>query len=417
MALTALGQGLYLAAAPLLGRLYSPEAFGLYGLFYLFVTTAAMFICLNYDAAIPAAVTDEEAQSLSEASVRLSIVICVMIAVGLTMAIQFDFMGFGELPWWAGFLAFAILWLQALIQVVQAWYVRQQTAVAIGRAGVTLNAVRCGTQVGAGFPGGMWWGLGLGEVLGRVAALVHSLREKGAWRPRRGLWSRRLPRAVLSRYRQFPLVLLGSTAIDAAVVFALIAVLSGLYGPAGMGQYFMMRRTLDLPVAFAFKSLADIFYGRLAAHSRDAPTYVKPFYVRSVLILAALGLVGAVPLMIWGRPMFELVLGHAWGEAGLLAAVMAPSAALNLAVAPASRVFALSRRAWLRFAYTGVNAAGTGLVLWMAWVGDWNLLSTVTGLSTAISVSYLVYFIAGIAAADDLITDGVSPRPERSAGK
>jgi uncharacterized membrane protein YuzA (DUF378 family) len=96
---------------------------------------------------------------------------------------------------------------------------------------------------------------------------------------------------------------------------------------------------------------------------------------------------------------------------------MAPSAVLNLAVAPASRVFALSRRAWLRFAFTGVNAASTGLVLWMAWVGNWNLLSTVTGLSTAISVSYLVYFIAGIAAADDLIIDGVSTMPERSAGK
>jgi O-antigen/teichoic acid export membrane protein len=417
MALTALGQGLNIAAAPLLGRLYSPEAFGLYGLFYLFVTTAAMFICLNYDAAIPAAVTDEEAQSLSEASVRLSVVICAMIAVGLTMAIQFDLMGFGGLPWWAGLLAFAILWLQALIQVVQAWYVRRQTAVAIGRAGVTLNAVRGGTQVGAGVLGGMWWGLGLGEVLGRVAALVHSLLEKGAWRPSGGLWSLHLPRAVLSRYRRFPLVLLGSTAIDAAVVFALIAVLSALYGPAGMGQYFMMRRTLDLPVAFAFRSLADIFYGRLAAHSRHAPTYVKPFYVRSVLILAAVGFVGAVPLMIWGKPMFELVLGPAWGEAGLLAAVMAPSAVLNLAVAPASRVFALSRRAWLRFAFTGVNAASTGLVLWMAWVGNWNLLSTVTGLSTAISVSYLVYFIAGIAAADDLIIDGVSTMPERSAGK
>ena len=56
MALTAVGQGLYVAAAPILGRLYSPEAFGLYGIFYLFVTTTAMFICLNYDVAIPAAV-------------------------------------------------------------------------------------------------------------------------------------------------------------------------------------------------------------------------------------------------------------------------------------------------------------------------------------------------------------------------
>lgn len=411
MALTAVGQGLYVAAAPLLGRLYSPEAFGLYGLFYLFITTTAMFICLNYDAAIPAAVTDEEAQSLSEASVRLSVIICAIIAVGLTGAIQFDLMGFGGLPWWSGLMAFAILWLQALVQVVQAWFVRRQTAVAIGRAGVTLNAVRGGTQVGLGALGGAWWGLGLGEVVGRMAALAHSLMERGAWRPSGKLWRFALPRSVMSRYRQFPLVLLGSTAIEAVVLFSQIAVLNALYGPAGMGQYFMMRRTLDLPVAFAFKSLSDIFYGRLAAHCRDAPERVKPFYVRSVLILAGLGFIGALPLMIWGEALFRLVLGSAWGEAGLLAAVMAPSAVLNLAVAPAARIFGLSRRAWLRYAYTAANALSMLVVLSLAWTQQWSLFTTTVGLSAAVSFGYLVYFLAGVLAADRLIVS-----PERADG-
>ena len=77
MVLTALGQGLYVAAAPLLGRLYTPEAFGLYGLFYLFVTTSAMFICLNYDLAIPAAVDEADANDLAEAAIRLSVVVCI----------------------------------------------------------------------------------------------------------------------------------------------------------------------------------------------------------------------------------------------------------------------------------------------------------------------------------------------------
>lgn len=411
MALTAVGQGLYIAAAPLLGRLYSPEEFGLYGLFYLFVTTTAMFICLNYDAAIPAALSDEEAQKLSDVSIRVSVLVCAVIAVGLTFAIQFDIMGFGGLPWWAGVVAFAILWLQAVIQVVQAWYVRRQTAVAIGRAGVTLNGVRGGTQVGLGFVGGAWWGLGVGEVVGRVAALAHSLVEKGAWRPSGRLWRIALPGAVMSRYRRFPLVLLGSTAIEAVVLFSQIAVLNALYGAAGMGQYFMMRRMLDLPVAFAFKSLSDIFYGRLADHCRNAPERVKPFYVRSVLILAGLGFVGALPLMIWGEAIFRVVLGSAWGEAGVLAAVMAPSAVLNLAVAPAARIFGLSRRAWLRYAYTAANALSMLIVLSLAWTREWSLLVTTVGLSAAISLGYLVYFLAGVLAADRVVT-----APERSDG-
>jgi O-antigen/teichoic acid export membrane protein len=404
MALTAVGQGLYIAAAPILGRLYGPEAFGLYGLFYLFITTTAMFICLNYDVAVPAAVDEADANDLAESAIRISVVVCAVIAALLTAVIALDLMGFGDLPWWAGPVAFAVLLLQALIQIFQAWYVRRQTAVTIGQAGITLNAVRSGTQVGIGFVAGAWWGLGLGEVIGRVAALVHSVRAKGAWRPRRGFLTAPVPWAALRRYRQFPLVLLSSTAIEAVVLFAQIATLSSLYGPAGMGQYFMMRRTLDLPIAFAFRSLSDIFYGRLAAHCREAPERVKPFYIRSVIALAAIGFVGALPLMIWGEPMFELVLGSAWGEAGLLAAVMAPSAVMNLAVAPASRIFGLSSRAWLRYFYTAANALSTALVLVLAWTRDWSLFTTTCGLSAAISFGYLVYFLAGVAAADRLIT-------------
>lgn len=405
MALTALGQGLYVAAAPILGRLYGPEAFGLYGLFYLFITTTAMFICLNYDMAVPAAVTEDDAQDLAESAIRLSVVVCAVIALALTGAVAFDLMGFGDLPLWAGVVAFFVLLLQALIQVFQSWYVRRQTAVVIGRAGVTLNAVRSGSQVGLGLAGGAWWGLGAGEVVGRVAALAHSMRAKGAWCPRAGFLTAALPWATLRRYRQFPVVLLGATSIEAVVLFSQIAVLSSLYGPAGMGQYFMMRRTLDLPVAFAFRSLSDIFYGRLAAHCREAPERVKPFYVRSFLILAAIGFVGALPVMIFGERLFEIVLGSAWGEAGLLAAVMAPSAVLNLAAAPASRIFGLSRWSWLRYAYTAANAISVALVLTLAWSHDWSLFLTTAGLSAAVSFGYLVYFLAGMVAADRLIVD------------
>ena len=402
MILTALGQGLYLAAAPLLGRLYSPEAFGLYGLFYLFVTTSAMFICLNYDAAIPAAVDEADAQDLAEVAIRLSVIVCALVGLLMTGVIALDVMGFGVLPWWTGLLAFVVLLLQALIQVFQAWYVRMQTAVMIGQAGVTLNLVRGSSQVGLGVWGGSWWGLGLGEALGRIGALIHLTRARGAWRPRKSLWSLTLPLAVLRRYRQFPLVFLSNSAIDAVVVFAQVATLNAIYGPVGMGQYFMMRRTLDLPVAFAFRSLSDIFYGRMASDCREAPERVKPFYVRSFLILAGIGFIGATPLLLFGEQIFEIVLGPFWGEAGRMAAVMVPSAVLNLAVAPASRIFGLSKRPWLRSVYTIVNAVSMALVLFLATTLDWTLFTTTVGLSVATCIVYLSYYLAGLFAADRL---------------
>jgi O-antigen/teichoic acid export membrane protein len=404
MVLTALGQGLYIAATPILGRLYSPESFGLYGLFYLFVTTSAMFICLNYDLAIPAAVDNADANDLAEAAIRLSVVVCTFIGTLLTGAIALDLMGFGSLPWWAGPMAFAVLLLQALIQVYQAWYVRTQTAVKIGQVGVTLNVLRGSVQVGLGALGGAWWGLGLGEVLGRIGALIHAVVARGAWRPRKSLWSLTLPINTLRRYRQFPVVFLSTSVVEAVVLFAQIATLNTLFGPAGMGQYFMMRRTLDLPVAFAFRSLSDIFYGRMAADCREAPERVKPFYIRSFLILVGIGFIGALPLMVFGEQIFEIVMGPFWGEAGRMAAVMAPAAVLNLAAAPASRIFGVSQRPWLRSVYTIANAVSMAVVLFLANTQGWSLFITTVGLSIATCVVYLSYFVAGLFAADKLIS-------------
>ena len=65
MMFTAVGQSVYLLSGPLIGRIFSPSEFGLYGLFYTFAITAVGVIFLNFDFAVPAAATDEEARDLT----------------------------------------------------------------------------------------------------------------------------------------------------------------------------------------------------------------------------------------------------------------------------------------------------------------------------------------------------------------
>lgn len=406
MALTALGQGVYLATAPILGRLYTPEAFGLYGLFYTFVVTAALFICLNYDIAIPAARDDAEAEDLSRGSLIFALLLAPLFGCLAAAFCYWDIAGFGRLPAWSGLIVAGVLLFQALIQIMQSWRVRRQDTLVIGRAGVTLNFVRGGVQVLAGLLGGTWWGLGLGELLGRLGNAVHLGRERPerpGWKPRFDGSLFRPPWTVLRRYRQFPVVLLPSQAMDSVIQFIQIAWLTFLFGPAGLGQYFIMRRTLDLPVAFAFRSLGDVFYARLADHARNAPHHVRPFFVRSFLVLLVLGLIGGAPLMFFGPQIFRLVFGQSWGEAGLLAAVMTPAAVMNLAVAPASRVFALTRRPGLRYVFTLCSLVGTVLVLGAGWRCNLDLVGVTAGLSAVVSLSYFAYFLAGVVAAGDLI--------------
>ncbi len=85
--------------------------------------------------------------------------------------------------------------------------------------------------------------------------------------------------------------------------------------------------------------------------------------------------------------------------AGLLAAVTMPSVILNLAVAPASRVFSLTRRAGLRYVFSVLHALGSAAVIAWAHLTDASLIAASAALSAAITVSYVAYFVAGLSAA------------------
>jgi len=126
---------------------------------------------------------------------------------------------------------------------------------------------------------------------------------------------------------------------------------------------------------------------------------IRPFFTRSAGLLAAVGLLGALPLMAFGRELFVFVFGPQWSEAGAMAAVMAPAAVLNLAIAPVSRVFNLTARPHLRFAFGIANLIGTIILFALVIAGELTLFQTVIGISLVTSLSYFVYFAAGWIAA------------------
>lgn len=404
MAYTAIGQGVYLLTGPLIGRLYSPAEFGLYGLFYTFAVTAIGLIFLNYDFAIPAAPNDAEAHALTSGAFCIALLFSPLAGLVMGALITWRIAGFGDLPVTAPFLIIAFLLAQAIAQLLQSWSVRRNQTIAIGKASITLNAIRGATQVALGALLPSWWMLAAGEVIGRVGNAAHLARLAPVRLARGGphrLFDRET-RATLHHYRQFPLVLLPSQTVDSGVAFVQSAGLAYFFGAPGLGMFFLMRRTLDMPVAFAFRSLSDVFYARLAQDARDAPERVRPFFVRSVLLIAAIGFALGVPAMLVSPDLFSFVFGSEWRQAGVLAAIMAPASIMNLAVAPVSRVFALTTRPQLRYWFSAVNLVGTISAFAAVRVWSLDLAGATTCLAVVTFSAYAVYFLAGYVASATL---------------
>lgn len=404
MAFTAMGQALYLLVGPVIGRLFTPEEIGLYGQLITIAVSTSMMTSLCYEMAIPACRSEKEAISITVGAFLLALTIsCGLGAAFSLLAVRGQF-GLAQFPIWAGALLAAILFSNAITQIAQNWQLRDQNAMIIGKAGITLNIVRGGSQIAFGLAWPVWAILVAGEILGRFANFIHVIKDRPNFlKSVHFQWSD--VRVSLWRFREFPFVLTPALVIDAVAIVVQISVLGMLFGAAAMGQYFLMRRTLDLPVAFAVKSLADILYMRMAKDAREHPRQVRPFLVKSAVGLAAVGSIGFLPLVFFGPPLFKFVFGPNWEVAGTLAAVMVPAIILNLAVSPISRVFALTSRPLLRFTFGIVLNILSGAALWFSWQQKFSLIETVAAVSAALTVSYIAYFFAAVVASGHIRDD------------
>lgn len=391
----AAGQGVYLAITPLITRLYTPADLGAYGLLLSIAIASAVAICLNYDLAIPAIHDDDEAAAAAVGGALISLVLSLAGGLFITAACYFNWFGLGVLSVWAGPLFFGIMQAQALLQLITAWLTRRQRIRVIGETTFNLNLSRAAALLGFGAAGFGWIGLILGEIVGRVASCGQVIWQLG---PRSLLVkARRIPaariRSALVTHRHFATIQLPGLMIDAVTPMIIVAGVTFLYGLEAAGQYFLMRRIVDIPIGFIYRAISDAYYGRIAAEARKDPTRIRHFLIRVTIPIAIVALGMMVLLIVTGPLLFPLLLGPQWHVAGVLAAVIAPAAAANLTVAPIARTLSLSRLAHLRYIFTGLNTGGGVLVLLLAYLLTLHMIAMVSCLSAVIFAAYCALFI------------------------
>ncbi|MDZ7588746.1 MAG: hypothetical protein U5J78_06290 [Parasphingorhabdus sp.] len=275
----ALGQGLYLAATPLITRLYAPEQFGVFGQFYNYVIFVSVLVCLNYDAAIPTIKSVHRALDMMIGSLGISVIVAMLSMLFLWLATLMRW-----LPQGYDFLIIltaCTIAAQGAFQTFQAWHIRAQDSHALGQSHVSINGGRGGAQIVGGFATAGATGLMAGELFGRL--LSSGFMARGALSAARRLhWRPSIAQSqrALSEERRFLTVLLPAQAIDAAMPFAILVTIGMIYGPAVAGQYFLMRRILDVPISLVFRSVADMFYGKIAEYAHEAPERIQGFLVR-----------------------------------------------------------------------------------------------------------------------------------------
>ncbi len=387
----AAAQLLPLLLGPLLTRLFTPEAFGVFTQFTTIAAALAVVASLRYEQALPMALDDDDGAALLALALRL-LLCAVLISVPLAWLLHAR--GWLPLP---VLLPLALACAGAL-QVLMLWAnrARRFRALAVSRVlqygGGAVLQLLAGWWLwqGAAIESEGAWALIAAPVVAQALAAACLIRPapRQGWRhvlrPAAAALRRRMA-AMARGFKDFawvnsPHAFLG-TAQDAVAV----ALIMAWAGDPAAGFWGLALRYLKAPATLVGSAVSQALYPRLAAAA--TPAEAQRMVRQVILWLGALAL-ALMAVLMWAGPwLFARVFGESWREAGELARALAPYIAAHFVAAPLAVVtMAWDAQRWaFRLALVGQVIFVMALALGLHWGG-------LTGGGWAVSLMMLPYF-------------------------
>lgn len=324
---TTFAQILGVLVAPLLTRLYAPEAFGIAALFGSITGILGVISCMRYELSIMLPNDDREAANL------IGVCLAFVLLFSL-LSIPTIWFGKGPVLRWLKAPELApYLWLipptvfiSGIFLALNYWNSRTRHFGRLSIARVTTSVATTFMTLGVGYAGYATGGTLIGAgVAGQ--AIATTVLGGQIWRDDASLFRRsirwRAMSEVMKHYRKFPLVdSLGS--LLNVVSQQLPVLLLGVYfSQDTVGHYALASRLIFLPMTLIGGAIGQVFFQRAAAaHAKDEDLarLAEDVFRR----LVTLSLLPSLMLMVIGKEVFVLIFGPNWAEAGEYVEILAP---------------------------------------------------------------------------------------------
>lgn len=305
--------------APILARLFTPEAFGIAGLIQVVAAIPVLAATGQYYMALGVARNQREAVNIA----ALSIGLVPLVAIATVPPVLVIRANAASLPESLVPIA-AYLWVIPIIMLVSAilsisriWEIRKGRYRSMVSNRLIESAGIGGAQIALGLASGGALGLILGRVLGTAAAAIHGLSLVFGPIGRQGLRavsSRRIG-AMARRHWRFPVYQLPAQALGVVARDLTPILLGALYSLSSVGLFWFANRLLERPAAVFGANVGRVYFQH-AADRRQAGEPVFGLFWRSTGALAVMALLPFGLVMAYGPPLFALVFGAEWEAAG-----------------------------------------------------------------------------------------------------
>lgn len=397
---TTFAQALLILAAPILTRLYTPEAFGVLAIFTSITTILGVIACLRYELAITLPDTDEEAANVLGASLLFAglITLLASLAIGWGHGLILNVLKAPSLGPWL-WLVPPATFLAGVFLALNYWNTRTRHFVRLSLSRILQSASTVMSQITLGVAGIVPGGALILSSVGGQALAVFTLGMQIYRDDRNTFWEAvRLRKIVgaVKRYRKFPLYDTWSALLNSFSWQLPAFLLAAFFSPTVVGYYALGFRILQLPMSLVGSAIAQVFYPRAAEANQQGTLsiLVENAFQRLVLV----GLFPMLTLTFIGREVFIVLFGPEWAEAGIYTQILSVWAFVWFISSPLSTIFNVLEKQEHMLRWNIANFLCRFLSLWIGGVFQEPRVSIYLFAATGILIyGYINYSILATA--------------------
>lgn len=319
-------QVIVVASAPLITRLYDPDAFGVAAVFMALVALLSPLMGLTYSGAVPLPKEDRVAHNLMAVCFVLILIAGALLSLVLALFPGIlDLVGRSSVKQFAWILP-ALLVLEGITAALFTWNLRRKHYNSLAGSKVAGAVTEQGGRIGSGLFGAASAGALIATgVAGRLVSTVWlAIR----WWGRDGRTfcsslSFAAMRSAMIRYKRFPQFSVWTAFCNSISRQFPYLLLARYFGDGVVGFYALGAAVLGRPVLVIGNSLNQAFYQEAAVMIREGRP-LRPLVARLLRTGMALFSLPFILLAFFGGPLFALLFGATWFDAGLYAQVLAP---------------------------------------------------------------------------------------------
>lgn len=389
---TSLAQLVNIVSLPVITRLFTPEAMGLYGLAMQYLSLLTILISFRLEHLILWPKQDRDAQHFVRFVLKFGMLscvfwtcICVIGTAVLPVGSEFHFW-----LWLLPLIAYLLVCAQALQQI-------DQRSGQFKRSGLSELANRCansGFAIGAGilsFGGlSLLVAVGVGQMAKALLFARHISLVTGSLFADMG--------NAIAAAKRLKIYKLNGSLISSHLMLSLTALLPLSYiayewGEEKVGYVSLVMSTLALPAALFGNAMGQVFYQQSAKIFSQNKSF-SGLMLSNLKLLLLIGIPCFSFIYVFGPDIYGLVFGAVWSEAGHVASYYSIAAALSFLTTPFDRSGLIVNAWWYGPAWHCLRLLSTIVVIVTSWSFEFSFWGFLLVLTAQMSVMYIIDGVA-----------------------